>query len=131
MPHVNWLAVLAAALASFVLGGIWYSALFSKAWQAAAGLSDAQVAGGNKALMFGAAFALGLIESAVFALFLGPNPAPMLGVGAGFAAGLCWVAAGLGLTYLFERRSLKLFLINGGYATLQFTAIGAILGFWH
>ncbi|HXA39296.1 MAG TPA: DUF1761 domain-containing protein [Phenylobacterium sp.] len=131
MPHVNWLAVLAAALSSFVLGGIWYSALFAKAWQAAAGLSDADVAGGNKPLMFAGAFALSLVQSAVFALFLGPNPAPMLGVGAGFAAGLCWVAAAFGITYLFERRSLKLFAINGGYATLQFTAIGAILGLWH
>lgn len=131
MPHVNWLAVLAAALASFVLGGLWYSGLFAKAWQNAAGLSDARVAGGNKALMFGGAFVLALVQSAVFALFLGPNPAPMLGVGAGFAAGLCWVAAGLGLTYVFEQRSPKLFLINGGYATVQFTIIGAILGFWH
>ena len=131
MPHVNWLAVLAAALSSFLLGGLWYSALFAKAWQAAAGLSDADVAGGNKAVMFGGAFVLSLVQSAVFAMFLGPNPAPMLGVGAGFAAGLCWVAAGFGITYIFERRSLKLFLINGGYSTLQFTAIGAILGFWH
>jgi uncharacterized protein DUF1761 len=131
MPHVNWLAVLAAALASFVLGGLWYSALFAKPWQAAAGLSDAEVAGGNKPLMFAGAFLLALVQAAVFALFLGPNPAPMLGVGAGFAAGLCWVAAGLGLTYVFERRSPKLLLINGGYATLQFTIIGAILGFWH
>jgi hypothetical protein len=131
MPHVNWLAVLAAALSSFVLGGIWYSALFAKPWRAAAGLSDAQVAGGNKALMFAGAFALALVQSAVFAMFLGPNPPPMLGIGAGFAAGLCWVAAGIGLTYVFERRGWTLLLINGGYATLQFTVIGAILGFWH
>ena len=131
MPHVNWLAVLAAAVSAFVLGGIWYSALFAKAWQGAAGLSDAEVAGGNKGLIFGGAFALTLVQSAVFAMFLGPNPALALGIGAGFAAGLCWVAAGLGMTYLFERRSLKLFAINGGYSTLQFTLIGAILGFWH
>ena len=30
MPHVNWLAVLAAALSSFLLGGRWYSALFAE-----------------------------------------------------------------------------------------------------
>jgi hypothetical protein len=34
------------------------------------------------------------------------------------------------MNYLFERKPLKLFLINGGYHTLQFTVIGAILGFW-
>ncbi|WP_309604756.1 DUF1761 domain-containing protein [Phenylobacterium sp.] len=131
MPHVNWLAVLAAAVSSFVLGGIWYSALFAKAWQAAAGLSDEQIAGGDKRLIFGGGFVLSLIASAVFALFLGPNPALMLGFGAGFAAGLCWVTTSFGINYLFERRSLKLFLINGGYHTLQFTLIGVILGLWH
>ena len=131
MPHVNWLAVLAAALSSFLLGGIWYSALFSKPWQVAAGLSDAAMAQSNKGLIFGGAFVLSLVQSAVFALFLGPNPSPMLGVGAGFAAGLCWVTAAIGTNYLFERRGMMLFAINGGYATLQFTTIGAILGFWH
>jgi hypothetical protein len=131
MPHVNWLAVLAAALSSFLLGGVWYSALFSKAWQAAAGVSDEAMASSNKGLIFGGAFVLSLVQAAVFALFLGPNPAPALGIGAGFAAGLCWVTAAFGTNYLFERRSLTLFAINSGYATLQFTLIGAILGLWH
>ena len=48
--------------------------------------------------------------------------------GAGFAAGLCWVAAALGIDYLFERRPLSLWLINGGYHMLQFTLFGLILG---
>src|SRR3954451_1510383 len=98
MPHVNWLAVLAAAIASFVLGGAWYSGLFAKPWQVEAGVSDEQMRSGNKGAMFAVAFVLALVQSAVFALFLGPNPALMLGLGAGFAAGLCWVATGLGLT---------------------------------
>jgi hypothetical protein len=41
------------------------------------------------------------------------------------------VAASFGINYLFERRSLKLFLINGGYHTLQFTIIGLLLALWH
>ena len=40
MPEVNWLAVLAATVAAFVLGGLWYSpVLFGKRWQAAAASS--------------------------------------------------------------------------------------------
>ena len=131
MPHVNWLAVLAAAAASFVLGGAWYSGLFARPWQAAAGVSDEQMRSGSKPAMFAGAFALALIQSAVFALFLGPNVTLAFGVGAGFAAGLGWVATGLAMTYIFEKRSVALGLINGGYATLQFTLIGAILGAWH
>ena len=36
-----------------------------------------------------------------------------------------------GINYLFEARSLKLFVINGGYHTLQFTLYGLVLGLWH
>jgi hypothetical protein len=41
------------------------------------------------------------------------------------------VTTSFGINYLFERRSLRLFLINGSYHTIQFTLIGAVLGFWH
>jgi len=30
--HVNYLAVLAAAVASYIIGAIWYGAIFSKVW---------------------------------------------------------------------------------------------------
>ena len=73
-------------------------------------------------------FVLALIASASFAVFLGPDLDAMTGALYGFTAGLCWVTTSIGMDYLFERRSLTLFLINGGYHTLQFTLIGAILG---
>lgn len=125
--EINWLAVLGAALSSFLLGGVWYSALFAKAWQSAAGLSDEQVKNGNMALIFGGSFVLALIASATFAMFLGDVDATT-GALYGLCAGLCWVTASFGINYLFERKSLALFLINGGYHTLQFTLIGLILG---
>ena len=131
MPEVNWLAVVAAALSSFVIGGLWYSpAMFLKAWQRGAGLTDAQLQGGNPAKIYGGAFVLSLIASAVFAMFLGPKPEVVFATSAGFAAGLCWVAASFGINYLFERKSLTLFLVNGGYHTVQFTVIGLVLGLW-
>jgi hypothetical protein len=131
MPEFNIWAVLTAALASFVLGGLWYSpALFGKAWQKAAGLSDEQIKNGNMGMIFGLAFVLCLIASFVFAMFLGPRPPVSLGLGAGFSAGLCWVGASFGVNYLFERKSMKLFLINAGYHTVQFTIIGLILALW-
>jgi uncharacterized protein DUF1761 len=132
MPEVNYLAVLAAAVATFALGGLWYSpALFGKAWQREAGVTEEKMKSANMPLIFGLTFVLALIAAWVFALFLGPRPPMALGLGAGFSAGLCWVAASLGINYLFERKSLKLWLINGGYHTLQFTIIGLILALWH
>lgn len=132
MPEVNYLAIVAAAVAAFVLGGLWYSpALFGKSWQREVGLSDEELKRGNMARIFGVALVLSLIAAWMFAVFLGPRPPMHFGLGAGFAAGLCWVASSFGINYLFARRSLKLFLIDGGYHTLQFTLIGLILALWH
>jgi hypothetical protein len=129
MPSVNLIAVLLCAVSSLVLGGIWYSPLlFAKPWQRLSGLSDERAKSGNMALIFGGAFVLSLIAAYVFGMFLG-NSMPLAGaVGAGCAAGLCWVGASYGINYLFERRSLGLWLINAGYHTLQFTLFGLILG---
>ena len=128
MPEINWVAVFAAAVACFALGALWYSnALFGKAWQREAGLTDAQLASGNKARIFGLTFVLALLAAWNFAKFLGPRPSLVFGTAVGFSAGLLWVAGSLGINYLFERKSLKLFLINGGYHTLQFTVIGLVL----
>jgi hypothetical protein len=131
MGGINVLAIIVAGVSAFLLGGLWYSPmLFAKKWQALAGLSDAQVKSGNPAIIFGGALVLSLIAAFVFAMSLGPKPSLQLGLGAGFSAGLCWVAASFGINYLFERKPLGLFLINGGYHTLQFTLYGVILALW-
>ena len=132
MPQINYLAVLAAAICTFLVGGLWYSpVLFGKLWQRETGLSDQQLANSNMVRIFGTALVLSLVAAVVFALFLGPRPSMPLGLGAGFSAGLCWVASSIGINYLFARRSFKLFLIDGGYHTVQFTMIGLVLALWH
>ena len=128
---INWLAVIAAAASGLVLGGVWYGALFGAAWLKAAGLTREQAMARNKPLTFGGTFVLSLIASATFAMFLGPDVNATTGALYGLCAGLCWVAASYGISYLFEMRPLALWLINGGYHTVQFTLIGLILGAWH
>lgn len=131
MPEVNWLAVVAAAASAFLLGGLWYSkAMFLKAWQRGSGLSDDQMQKGHPGKIFGGAFVLSLVSAATFAMFLGKLPVGEA-TAYGFCAGLCWVAASFGINYLFERKNFTLFLVNGGYHTVQFTLYGLILGLWH
>jgi hypothetical protein len=91
------------------------------------GQSAEALKSGNPALIFGGSFVLNLIAAYVLARFLGPMPLPYATL-AGLSVGLCWVATGLGVNYLFERRPLGLWLINGSYFTLQFTIMGAIIG---
>lgn len=128
MPEISYIAVIVAAVASFLLGGLWYSpVLFGKVWQRESGVTDEQLKTGNMVKILGLSLVLALLAAWMFATFLGPRPSLAFGLGAGFSAGLFWVAASFGINYLFERRSFKLFCINGGYHTLQFTIIGGVI----
>ena len=108
-----------------------FAGLFAKPFMREARLTDADLAKGSPAIIFGVSFVLALIAAAVFAMFLGPAPSLGFALGAGVAAGAGWVATSFGINYLFERRSLTLFAINAGYHTVQFTLMGLILGLWH
>ena len=74
--------------------------------------------------MYGACFGIELTIDNIAALYFTDSFHLSLKM-----AGL--VASSFGINYLFERRSLRLFLINGGYHTLQFTLYGLVLGLWH
>ena len=132
MDSINWLAAIAAAVAAFALGGVWYSpALFAKPWMRASGMTEEKAKSGNMPVVFGVAFVWALLGALCFAAFLGPKPELGFATAAGFAAGLFWVAGSFGISYQFEHRPLSLLAINGGYHTLQFTLYGFILGLWH
>jgi hypothetical protein len=123
------LVVLAAALSTFLLGGVWYGLLFANRWQRLAGVSDEALKSGS-GRAFGLSFLLAFVQAWVFAMFLGPNPSLALGLGAGASAGLCWVGAALGINDLFERRRLDLWAINAAYHTLVFTIYGLLFASW-
>ena len=130
--QINWLAVLAAAVSTFLVGGLWYSpVLFGKVWLRANGFTEAQAQGFNKARAFVGAFVLALVMSANLAMFLAdPKTTVWWGMTAGALAGVGWVAAGIAVVALFENRSWTYILVNGGYLILTFVLMGAILGAW-
>ena len=134
LSAMNWLAVVAAAVAAFLLGWVYYGVLFGKAWQRLNGLTDEQIANGNSAMIFGGAFALTLIIATALALLMGPltghEASLVQGVVLGLMLSLALVATAVGINYLFALKPLKLWLIDTGYMVLMFTLIGAILGVW-
>ncbi len=132
MPHINWLAVLAAAVSTFVLGGLWYSkALFGRAWMSANNFSESDLAKSNMLKIFGLSLIFAVIMAANLAAFLAePKTTAAWGATAGFLAGFGWVALAIATIGLFERRSWKYILINGGYMTVSFVIMGLIIGAW-
>lgn len=128
MAEVNYLAILLAALSGFLIGGLWYSpALFANRWMALSGQSEETLKSGSMAMIFGGAFVLNLIAAWALAKFAS-DMTPMVAALHGLGIGLCFVATSLGVSYLFERRPLGLWLINAGYFVVNFTAMGAIIG---
>ena len=130
LESINYFAVLVAALSAFIIGGLWYSVLFAKSWMVENGFDEEKLKTGNMGLIFGGSFIFSFIISFVLVMFLGPERDAIYGATAGSMAGLFWVATAMGITYLFERKSLKLFLINAGYHVVTFTIMGLILGAW-
>lgn len=131
-PSFHFPAILLAALLSFLLGGLWYSPLlFARAWMQEAGLSEAQTREAKLGRVFGLTGLASLVMAFNLAAFLGAKASWSFGLFAGFATGLGWVAMSLGVIYLFEQRSLKLWLINSGYQVLSYSVMGLVLGAWH
>jgi hypothetical protein len=128
MP-VSLLAIAIATVASFVIGGIWYSpALFGRKWMAENRLSQEDLAKRSLPLIFGLSFVLSLVMAINLAFFLGKS-GPRFGVMAGLAVGIGWIAPAFGVVYAFEKKSFMLFLMNAGYHVLSFLTMGLIIGF--
>lgn len=131
IQNLNWLAVIAAAFSTFLIGGLWYSPLlFEKGWLNANNFNQEDLKKRNMPLVFGLSFLLSFIMSLNLALFIGQEDV-VFGTIAGFMTGFGWVALAIGIISLFECRSLKYVLINGGYMIVSFTIMGVILGAWN
>ncbi len=131
-PLINYWAVIVAAVSAFVLGGVWYSPLmFEKPWMKELGFTKEGMGKSNMLKIFGIAFILMFIIAFNLAAFIGTESDWKYGMMAGALAGIGWVAAAIGVNYLFERKSFRFFLINAGYMAVSSIIMGGILGAWH
>ncbi len=128
--QLNWIAILVAALSTFLIGGIWYS-VFEKPWMAANNFTKELLQQRKLPLVFGLSFLFSCIMAFNLAMFIGTKANLHTGLLAGFLAGFGWIFFSIAIISLFEKRSLQYVLINGGYITVAFSVMGAILGAWH
>ena len=137
LPHINYLAVLVAGIAVFLLGGLWYSPpVFAKRWTALQGKTmeqmKAESAGSNIPLMYVSAFVCGLIVSWMLAAFMSHmgRQSLMIGAHVGALAWLGFVAPTTYTTSLFSMRPKQLWLIDSLYWLVAFVVAGTIVGAW-
>ena len=132
LAGINWLAVIVATVAAFAIGGFWYSkALCGNAWLQEVGLTEEAVNNANMPRTFGGTLVLQFIAVTALAALIGSDGTWQSGLQTGLLVGIFWVATAYGITYLFEQRSLRLFLINAGYNIVLFSIVGTIIGAWH
>ncbi len=126
--NLNWLGILLASVSAFLLGFVWYSILFQKRWMKENGFTAESMKGANMLKIFGLSFLLMFFAAFNLAMFVGKDAGASFGTMAGFLAGFGWVFTFMGVTYLFERKPLALFLINGCYSVVSLTLMGLIIG---
>ncbi len=126
---MNYLEILLAALAAFLLGSIWYSALFGKIWQREVGLTD-EDAQSRVGITFGVSFLMFLIISYLMDMFWGAHiHNGSIGHGAfhGMQGALFSAVPLMIINYLYQRKSVTLMAIDGFYAIAFFAVMGGML----
>jgi hypothetical protein len=126
--NLNWLGILISTVSAFMLGFLWYSVLFQKRWMKENGFDDESLKDSDMLKIFGLSFLLMFVAAFTLALFIGKDRGPVFGTMAGFHAGLGFAFTFIGISYLFERKSLALFLINAGYSVVSLTIMGLVIG---
>ncbi len=131
LSDVNWLAVLVATIVAFMLGGLWYSkVLFGNTWMKEIGLTEEAINNANMPRTFGTTFVLQLIAAVAMSALIGNDGSWLTGLQTGLWVGLFWIATAYGVTYLFEQRTFRLWLINAGYYVVLYAVMGTIIGAW-
>ncbi len=130
--QINYLAVVAAAVVTFILGAAWYIG-FSEPWMKLAGLTEAQIqssGGGVSAYIISfITYILGAYALAI--LFKSMNISTVqTGMMTGALIGALIVGGNIFTNNAYELKPVGLSILNAGFSTISGAAMGAILGGW-
>ena len=129
---MNWVAIVVAAIAQFIIGWIWYGPLFGKTWMSMMGMSQQSMGREGMGKTMVLTFIGSLVTAAVLSMLVGWMGAKTLGAGiaAGFWAWLGFVATVTLGGVLFAKMSWNLYILNNAYQLVSLAVMGAILARW-
>ena len=130
--HINYLAVLVAAIASYIIASLWYGVAFRKVWSELTGVADMKPAPMSLILPFvGSLFMSWVLDHATI---FGNAYLHTGGVSGGLMCGFFnWLGfiAPLTLTsVVYEKRRWKLWVLDNGFWLVSLLVMGAILSAW-
>lgn len=136
---VNWAAVIISAVVYMAIGFAWYSdAIFGKQYRKLMGVSESSMKPGKDFMM--KMMVLGTLSALIMAYVLTHNIVfsgsylGASGVGLGLMTGF-WNWLGYQAIifingYLYEKKTLKLTVINASYMLIALLVMGAIIAVW-
>ena len=138
MEKTNWLAILAAAIAGFGIGFLWYGVLFQDTWMAGNGITmegETMLKHGKEVAMSATPMIVNTVGMVLLALIMNwlmnktnhttLQKGAMLGLVLGLVATINIV-----LTNLFAQNSMSLTIVDSSYIIVLLTVMGIIIGAW-
>ena len=127
---MQYLEPVIGGIGAFMLGFLWYTALFGKAWQAETGITDEQAQQGV-AMTHGLALLMMIIMSYAVNFVINmhePEEQTLIhGAFHGMLSGLFYAAPATAINYLYQKKSLKLYLIDATYLVALLAVSGGIM----
>jgi uncharacterized membrane protein len=137
LSEVNFAAVFAAGLVAFVVGAVWYTAIFGKLWVKLQAYGEERMAAMKARrpmpVFLGIMFVAYLVLAFAIAFLLTGIPERNALTGA-LVGAILWLgpAAAIGLTgHIATDRADGTYLIDVGCELVYLVLMGLILGAWH
>lgn len=129
---VNYLAVVVAAIANYIIGSLWYGVIFRKAWMKLSGLSEMKVTAASVILgLIGALLTSYVLQHAIF---FANEYLKTSGVGGGLMTGFfSWIGFIAPVTIgvvTYEKKPFALWIVNNAYWLISLLVMGIILSAW-
>ncbi len=134
LTHVDFVAVVCAGVATFMIGGAWYT-FFAKTWQRAQGYSEERVKElqeqASPVKIFGTMIVCYLVIALVMAIIIEALAINTLQAGATLGLLVWLLVACVGLTSHVSRDvALSGYLIDTGYQLIYCVGTGSLLAVW-
>ena len=129
---VNYLAVLVAAIASYVIASVWYGVIFRKLWMQLTGISDMKPKPMSMVLPFVGSLVMSYVldHSIVFGNMYTNMSGMSGGLMGGFFNWLGFIAPVTLMGVVYEKRKWGLWVLDNGFWLLSLLVMGAILSSW-
>lgn len=131
--EINYLAVVICGIIAMAIGSLWYGPLFGKEWVKEIGKSEEELLRDfNPIKTYGITFVAHVVMALVVAYFISLTGAANVvnGIRVAFSAWVGFVAATMLINGMFAGKSVKLFIIDGGYHLVNMLIFGIVLVLW-